>query len=457
MAASGDVQYAKSDGVDIAYQSFGTGERNIVFVPGFVSHLDLMWDMPPFGALLRQLMTLGRVTVFDKRGTGLSSRSVGFGSLAERMDDIRVVMDAAEIETADFFGISEGGPLAMLFTATFPERVTSLCLYGTYVRGLWAADFPSGGAPEAAEALAIWLAESWGSGISMGPVMQHVPQSQELIRWLARFERSACTPAQAGEILRANINIDVRHLLPTITVPTRVLHMRGDPLISIDQARYMADHIESAELREGNGEFHMTWEVPRMQWLLTEIAEFLGGPPASAPARIATRGAAGGEPPSRALATVLITDIVRSTERATAAGDQAWSRRLDEHDRVSNDAVSSHSGRVVKSTGDGVLAVFDSPSRAVECARELSGSLEALDLPVRAGLHTGEVELRGSDIGGVGVHLASRVNALAGEGEVWVSRTVRDLISGSGIQLEPRGSHTLKGFDEAWELYAVCG
>ena len=460
MAPSGEIRYAKSDGVDIAFQTFDGPDRDIVFVPGFISHLDLMWDLPPFAALHRQLTSSGRLTVFDKRGTGLSSRTLGFGSLAERMDDIRAVMDAAGIEKADFFAISEGGPLALLFTATFPERVSSLCLWATLVRGLWAPEFPWGMSADTVEAGISWIEENWGTGVALGGFIQHIPQSEQPRNQLARYQRSACTPAQVGEILRANIAIDIRSLLPTIQTPTLVMHNRDDPLISVGQGRYIAQHVANCEYREGEGDFHMVWEAQQMGWLLNQLKDWFardGHEVVHSPARREANAREGNKVDSRVLATVLITDIVGSTERAAAMGDHAWTEQLDAHDRVSKDAVRAHAGRIVKSTGDGIVAVFDSPSRAVQCARLLSGSLGEMDMPVRAGVHTGEVELRGGDIGGVGVHLASRVNALAGDGEVWVSRTVRDLVSGSGIQLEPRGAHSLKGFDEAWELYAVCG
>ena len=455
MSPDGEVRYAKSGDIDIAYQVFGDGDRNVVFVPGFVSHLDLMWDLPAFAELRERLTSLGRVTVFDKRGTGLSSRTLGFGSLAERMDDIRVVMDAAEIDKADFFGISEGGPLAMLFTATFPDRVSSLCLHGTLVRALWAPDFPAGGPPELAEMFISWIEENWGTGNSIAVFMETAPTSPELTRMLARYERSACNPAQAGEILRSNLRIDVRHLLSTINTPCLVLHMQGDPLISVDQARYLAAEIPGATLRIGDGDYHVPWWAEGSKWLGDQVEAFFRGVEEGAAASADASNTAAGPRASRVLATVLFTDMVASTERVAALGDNAWRIRLDQHDLISNTLVTQHSGRIIKTTGDGVVAVFDSPSRAVECARGLVRSLQAAGMPVRAGLHTGEVELRGADIGGVGVHIASRVNGLAGENEVCVSRTVRDLIAGSGIELEPRGSHQLKGFDEAWELYAA--
>jgi class 3 adenylate cyclase/pimeloyl-ACP methyl ester carboxylesterase len=453
MSTSTGVRYAKDAEVDIAYETVGEGE-DLVFVPGFVSHLDLMWDHPPFAALLRTLAANRRVTIFDKRGTGLSSRTLGFGSLAERMDDIRLVMDAAGIQRADFFAISEGGPIAMLFAATFPERVASLCVYGSFVRGLTAPDFAAGVDPDVFEMFAEWLVASWGTGRTLDVAIQHIPDSAELYRSLGRYERGACTPAQVGEIMRNNMSIDIRHLLPTISAPTLVLHTRGDPLVRVGQAEYIAEHVPGAVLHIGEGDFHMSWDTSRLRWLLDELAQFFGRRPETESASSDSEQTSV-DAPTRSLATVLITDIVGSTERASRLGDRAWSQHLDEHDRVAALAVREHAGRVVKTTGDGVVAVFDSPSRAVRCATALAGSLGELDLPVRAGLHTGEIELRGNDISGVGVHIAARVNSVAAGGEVWVSRTVRDLVTGSGIALESRGSHALKGFEEPWELYAV--
>lgn len=453
MRPSGEVQYARSGELDIAYQTFDGPDRDIVFVPGFISHLDLMWDMAPFAALQRQLTSAGRLTVFDKRGTGLSSRTLGFGSLAERMDDIRVVMDAADIERADFYAISEGGPLALLFAATFPDRVSSLCLWGTLARGFRAPDFPWGAPADIVEPFISWIEETWGSGEALTAFINHIPDSEALRRQRARFQRSACTPAQVGEILRANLAIDIRPLLPSVRTPTLVLHNEHDPLIHVGQARYLAEHLPNAELRVGDGDFHVAWDAQAMSWMLEQIEEWFAGSAAGSPAPGSANESANA---SRVLATVLITDLVGSTERAARLGDHAWTEQLDAHDRMSKEMVKFHSGRFVKSTGDGIVAMFDSPSRAVQCARLLTGSLGEMDLPVRVGVHTGEVELRGSDIGGVGVHLASRVNDLAGSGEIWVSRTVRDLVTGSGIKLESRGAHDLKGFDEAWELYAVC-
>ena len=451
MAVRDEIRYARSGEVDIAYQTFDGPDRDIVFVPGFISHLDLMWEMAPFAALHEQLTSLGRLTVFDKRGTGLSSRTLGFGSLAERMDDIRAVMDSAGIEKADFYAISEGGPLALLFTATFPERVGSLCLWGTLARGRWAPDFPWGMHSDVADAGISWVEENWGSGTALAAFVQHIPHSDEMKAKLGRYQRSACTPAQVADILRANLDIDIRSLLPTIRTPVLVMHNRDDPLIPAGQARYLAEHLPNAEYREGDGDFHVAWDGQRMEWMLEQMREWFSR---ESPAPVA-RSASSAPVDSRGLATVLITDLVGSTERAARMGDHAWSEQLDAHDRLARDAVKVHAGRMVKSTGDGIVAVFDSPSRAVQCAQVLASSLGEMDLPVRAGVHTGEVELRGSDIGGVGVHLASRVNDLAASGEVWVSRTVRDLVSGSGIKLEPRGAHALKGFDEDWELYAV--
>lgn len=450
MSAPGEVRYARSGETDIAFATIGEGP-DIVMVPGFVSHLDLMWDVPALGGFCRRLTQFARVTVFDKRGTGLSSRSLGFGSLAERADDIRAVMDAAELDEAHLVAVSEGGPLAVLFAASHPERVNSLSLYGTFARLNWAPDYQIGIDPEVSEGFVEWVRANWGTGRPMTAFIQDTPDTEETLRLLARFERSACSPAQAAAILRNNASMDVRSLLSTVAAPTLVTHSAGDPLIPAGLARYLAEAIPAAVHLERPGVRHMCWSVADLAWVIEAIAEFVG-------AEGAPRGKPQGAAPARdrrTFATVLLTDICGSTARAAQRGDRAWKEALDQHDAITRQEVDRHSGRFVKATGDGALAVFRTPSEAVGCAHDLVGRLEALDLPIRAGVHAGEIELRGDDIGGVAVNIASRVSGLAGESEVLVSRTVRDLMTGSGTDFEPRGSHKLKGLEEEWDLYAA--
>lgn len=443
MSAVPEVRYARSpDGIDIAYQVRGDGPVDIVYVPGFVSHLDLVGDIPPFGAIVDRLSEVGRVVTFDKRGTGLSDRTLGFGSLEERMRDITTVMDAAGVADAHLFGISEGGPLSALFAATHPDRVRSLALYGTFARLLVAPDHPVGIEASLIESFLPLLHDRWGSGRALGFFVQHIPRTDEVRRLVARYERSACTPQMAVDILRLNVEIDIRALLPSVRVPTLVMHNDGDPLIPVGTARHLAAHLPDARFLSEPGDFHASWH-PDELWFLDEVQSFFGGERRARPES------------QRALATVLFTDIVGSTEQARAMGDLAWRRVLDRHDEAGAEAVGRFRGHLVKSTGDGLLATFDSPSSGVGCAQDMRERMARIGVRIRGGLHTGEVELREGDVGGIAVHIAARIAALAGDDQVWVSRTVKDLTAGSGLQLEPCGRHALKGIDEAWELYAV--
>jgi pimeloyl-ACP methyl ester carboxylesterase len=386
MASGGDIRYARcAGGIDIAYKVMGDGPIDVVFVPGFVSHLDLLDDVPFYCNPVDDMARFARVVMFDKRGTGLSDRSLGFGSLADRMDDIRAVMDAAGVERAALFGIAEGGPLAILFAATYPNRVTKLCLYGTFARVAYDCDYQIGLPPEAREAGADYMSKNWGTGKGLNMIVQNIPP--EAMPIIARYERNATTPKMVAEIMRSNFAIDVRSVLPAITVPTLVLHALGDPLVPIAVGRWLAAHIPSAEFVEVHGAFHGDWNT---KGLFPEAASFLAGEaPQSATDRM--------------LATVLFTDIVSSTETDVRVGDHRWRELLDRHDDVAKRRIARHRGRLVKTTGDGVLATFDGPARAITCAQEIALGAKPLGLDIRAGLHTGEVELRGDDITGLGV------------------------------------------------------
>jgi class 3 adenylate cyclase len=381
------------------------------------------------------------VLAFDKRGTGLSSRDLGFGSLADRADDIRAVMDACEWPDAHLFGMSEGGPLAMLFAASHPERVSSFSLYGTFARVTRAPDYLWGGGHEDGEAFASYLETVWGTGAALGaPFIAHadeLPASE-----IARFERNACTPKMAGDIMRRNIDIDVRSLLATIRVPTLVVHAVGDPLVAVEHGRYLAKHIDGARYIELPLAIHGSTHAEDYEQLIDALVDHVHGKRE----RVASE---------RTLATVLFTDIIDSTQTAARLGDQQWRRLLDRHDTESLRCVDRFGGRMVKQTGDGMLATFDGPARGVQCAQLLSDTLAPLGLPIRAGLHTGEVERRGEDVGGIAVHIGARVASLAGAGEVYVSRTVRDLVVGSDLHFEDRGTHELKGVPDSWQLYAA--
>jgi len=448
VTAPAEVRYARASGdVDIAYTVFGEGPFDLVVAMGFVSHLDLEWQLPWF-EVLRSLGQVCRVIIFDKRGTGLSDRSLGYGSLEERTDDIRAVMDAAGSRRAVVYGISEAGPMALLFAATHPERVQALVLYGTWARAAAAPGYPFGISPEQADAFIELLVREWGSGRAFGGVhVQHVPDSVEARRFLAQFERNACTPQMVAEIEQRNFEIDVRSILPTISVPTLVMHCDKDPLVPVAGGRYVAEHIPGARYAEIDGDFHGSWRKEDMERLGPPLVEFLGSIGFEQRPRPATR----------ALATVLFTDIVGSTARAAEMGDHAWRETLDRHDSTAAERVAGCGGRLVKTTGDGLLATFDGPSAGIEAARAIGDSVSALDVEIRAGVHTGEVELRDGDVGGIGVHIAARIAALAAPGEILVSRTVKDLVTGSGLTLRDRGTHTLKGVPDTWQVYAVGG
>jgi pimeloyl-ACP methyl ester carboxylesterase len=444
MASSG-IRYAQSsDGLDIAYQVIGDGPVDLVFVSGFVTHLDWSWELPHF-AWLEQLDGIARVITFDKRGTGLSERSLGFGSLDERSRDIAAVMDAAGSERAVLCGLSEGAPMSILFAATHPQRVSGLVLLGPLMCGAIVPDHPSGRPQERRQA---WLDSylefieaEWGTGSVIGELIQHAPDPEAARRLLARFERNACTPSMAMNITRHNADIDVRPLLSTISVPTLVVHARADPVIHFANGKYIADHIDGAELVALDRDFHASWRPADVAGWRDAVIRFLGA--AGAPAR----------PVDRILAAVLFTDIVESTTQANEVGDSAWHNLLDRHDRIVAGEAERFNGRLVKSTGDGALVVLDGPSAGIDCARALVDALRPHGLRIRAGLHVGEVELRGDDVAGLGVVIAARVCEQAGSGQILVTRTVKDLVAGSDIQLTPAGAHQLKGVPDTWQLY----
>ena len=438
-----EIRYASgTGGIDIAYQVAGDGPVDLVFVSGFITHLDLSWDLPHF-AWLEQLDGVARVITFDKRGTGLSDRVLGFGSVEERADDIGAVMNAVGSERAFLLGVSEGGPMSLVFAATFPERVRGLLLYGSAARFSQAEDYPFGVPAEIADAFLDFVSTEWGTGKVFELFIQNAPDPEAARRLIARFERSACTRKMAAEIMARNLEIDVRHMLSSITVPTLITHVTGDPIVPVEAARYLADHIPGARLVEIEGSFHGSWQGDDIAGWRDAVFDFLiaGGAPA--------------RPANRVLATVLFTDIVASTEVAGRVGDEAWHALLDRHDRIAQTEIERFGGRLVKTTGDGVLATFDGPSRGIGCARAVAHELRSLGLCLRAGVHTGEVELRGDDIAGMGVVIARRICDLADRDEILVSRTVRDLVTGSGIEFVGRGSHRLKGVAEEWHLFAA--
>ena len=439
------IHYATGPGgIDIAWEEFGHADGpRLVWIPGFISHLELNWDSPPYANLLRGLGSACRVITFDKRGTGLSTRDLGFGSLAERADDVRAVMAAAGWERAHLFGMSEGGPMAILLAATSPDLVESLSLYGTFpvaAADPYSADGPTLDSDR--EAILALLPQVWGTGVALrdSGLVAHGHEAPEGLA--ARFERNACTPHMIAEIMRRNWDIDVRSLLPAVHVPTLVVHARDDPMVPVAGGRYLAAHIDGARYVELPLAMHTSWHADDYEGLLDAVLEFVAG------SRSPLRN-------ERVLATVMFTDIVASTRRVADVGDRRWRVLLDEHDRQSSQFIARFGGQLVKQTGDGALATFDGPARAVQCAQDLRNAMSQAGLPIRAGLHTGEIERRNDDVGGIAVHIAARVAALATESEVLVSRTVRDLVVGSDLQFEDRGAYELKGVPDRWEVYAA--
>lgn len=432
-----DTHYARSGDLRIAYQVVGEGPLDLVFVPGFISNLDLSWDEPAMAHFLSRLSAFSRLILFDKRGTGLSDRLGDLPTLEERMDDVRAVMDAAGSKRAALFGISEGGAMSMLFAATYPERTQALILYGTY------ADFHTWVLPtDRFEAFLETIDRSWGKGESLSVFAPSRTADERFKRWWARFERSGASPSAVITLMRMNSQIDVRHVLPAIRVPTLVLHRSGDTRVNVEGGRYLAANIPGARYVEFPGTDHVLW-AGDVDPVADEIEEFLTG----------THGQV---EPDRVLATVLFTDIVNSTRIAEAMGDRGWRTLLDEHDRIVRKELDRYRGREVKTLGDGFLATFDGPARAVRCARALIDALRPLKLNVRCGVHTGEIEVSGEDIGGIAVHIAARIAALADGGDVLVSRTVRDLVAGSNLPLKERGDFVLKGLSERMPLYVVA-
>jgi class 3 adenylate cyclase len=446
-----EIRYARTtDGIDIAYTTFGEGPRDVVLIHGFTTHLDFVGDCTWHVNWLQRLGERCRVIQLDKRGTGLSDRTLGHGSIEERMRDVLAVMDAVGSYRASIVGISEGGPIGLTFAGTYPGRVDKLVLYGTFARLMTAPDYPIGVPPELADPFVAYVAEAWGKGEILGTMfISHAPDVTAAARIMSRFERNACTRQMAVEILRRNLEIDVRALLPGIAVPTLVMHNSGDPLIPVAVGRYLAENIGGAEYEEADGDYHCTWLSEEFESLMDRAVAFL----CDETVRQRQAPAAGRQ--TRGIATVLFTDIVSSTDTAVRMGDGRWREVLAEHDRLAADATRRAGGRVVKSTGDGMLALFDGPSRAIDAIRELRKTVGGLDLHVRAGIHTGEIERSDDDVSGVGVHIAARVMALASPDEIVASRTVKDLAAGSGILFVERGAAALKGIPGEWELYTV--
>jgi pimeloyl-ACP methyl ester carboxylesterase len=437
------TRYAKSGDYSIAYQVVGDGPLDLVYVPGFVSHVEHAWEDPDLARFLNRLASFSRLILFDKRGTGLSDRVPvqKLPTLEERMDDVRAVMDAAGSERAALFGVSEGGPMSMLFATTHPERVSALALYGTYAKRVRAPDYPWAPTIEEHRENLDRVQRDWGGPTQVEAWAPSVVDDERFKRWWGQYLRLGASPAAARAVLEMTLEIDVRDILPAIRVPTLILHRTGDRRIEVGGSRYMAERIPNARFVELTGIDHLAW-VGDSDAIVDEVQEFLTG----------TRHV---HEPTRILATVLFTDMVESTSRAVQLGDARWRALISDHDRLVRDELTRFRGREIDRRGDGFLAIFDGPARAISSALSIVDRAHELGIQVRAGLHTGELDVIESGIAGIAVHTGARVMSLAGADEVLVSSTVKDLVAGSGLSFSEKGTYELKGVPGSWRIFRV--
>lgn len=436
-----ETKYAKSGDVSIAYQVVGNGGIDLVYVMGWVSNVEYFWEEPSMSRFLNRLAGFSRLILFDKRGTGLSDKVSQLPTLEQRMDDLRCVMDAAGSERAAIFGISEGGPMSALFAATYPGKTSHLIMYGSYARRIWAPDYPWAPTPEQRQVFFDAISKGWGGVVDLEILAPSAMHDERFKKWWASYLRKSASPADALALAKMNTDIDIRSILSAIQVPTLLLHRTDDRDARVEESRFMATQIHGAQFVELPGQDHLPW-VGDTQRLLDEIEIFVTGNLYE-------------QEPERILATLLFTDIVSSTETATSLGDERWHYLLQQHHDLVRKELLRYRGHEITTTGDGFLVTFDGPARAIRCACAIRDALKHAGLVIRAGLHTGEIELMENNIGGIAVHLCSRVISKAGNGEVLITSTVKDLVAGSGLQFESRGKHELKGIPGEWELYSV--
>lgn len=438
------TQYVRtSDGVYIAYQVIGSGPIDVLFNVGLLSHVEAAWDIPGKAQFFRRLASFCRLIRFDKRGSGMSDPITGTATLEERTEDMRSVLDAVGSQRTALLGISEGGAMSILFAALHPERTSAVVLFGTGARGSRAPDYPYGLDTEAAEELLAQAVSAWGTAddLIIQLLAPSVAEDEQVLQAFARYERLAASPGQFAATTRMNMDLDVRAILPMLQAPTLVLHREGEMFFEVGHGRYLAANIAGAVLKVIPGADHMYWVDPDQ--IVDEVEEFL-------------IGARRSRDPDRVLSTILMTDIVGSTQHAVSTGDAGWRELLDQHDRLVRHQLQQFGGRELHTTGDGFVASFDGPARAVRCAQSIAGHVHAAGLQIRCGVHTGECEVRGDDLAGVAMHVAARISALADADEVLVSSTVRDLVAGSGIRFVSRGEYVLKGIDEPWRVFSVA-
>ena len=443
-----EVRFAKSGNTFVAYKVFGNGPVNLVMTPGAITHLEYIGKLPQSRRWLEQVAQFARVAIFDKRGTGMSDRSVGIPTYEERMDDIRAVMDAAGFEDAVLMGISEGAPMSILFAASYPARTRGLVVYGGEAKGMWTPDYPWEATKEQWEAAIERVPQLWGSDEWLERAVSYMAPSmlgnEEFAKWLGDMRRMGSSPGSMIAQMKSEMNMDVRSILPAIHVPTIVIHLKADRSCNVGEGRYIASHIPGAKMIELPGVDHLFWVDPvATQRILQEVRHFVESLKPTPQV-------------DRVLTTVMFTDIEGSTKRATELGDERWQRVLEAHNTMAKREIEKFNGSLVKNTGDGVLATFDGPTRAIRCAWAITRSAKDLGIEVRAGVHTGECIIGPNDVSGIAIHMAARVMGEASGGEVLVSGTVKDLVYGSGVFFEDRGAHELKGIDERRQLFAVA-
>lgn len=438
-----EVRYTRSGDVSIAYQVVGDGPIDLVLVPGWISNLDVLWEEPNIARFLRKLASFCRLILFDKRGTGLSDRITEAATLEERMDDVRAVMDAVGSSRATLFGYSEGGTMGIVFAATHPDRTAGLIMVGSFARRLRASDYPYFTDRDEANKAIDAAAATWGGPVGIEIRMPSVVNDPIVRQWWAKYVRTSASVSAAAALQRLNIEIDVRYLLPSIRVPVLILHASRDRAIPVGAGRYMAERIPGAKYVEIDTADHLPF-FERTEEFMHHIQTFLTG--GATPEVFESR-----------VTTLMFTDIVGSTQIAVEKGNLRFADLLEAHHAAVRSELARHRGQELDTAGDGFLASFDGPARAIKCAVAIVHSLDELGISCRIGLHTGECELRQGRLHGIALHVAARVAALAPPRGVLVSQTVKDLVAGSGLKFAAAGSHRLKGLPDDWLLYEVAG
>jgi pimeloyl-ACP methyl ester carboxylesterase len=436
------TQYAKSGKVSIAYQVTGDGPIDVIFAPGWASNVEYAWESPDYARFISHMSSFSRFIRFDKRGTGLSDRDGPPPTLEQRVDDIRAVLDAVGSKRAALLGMSEGGNMSIMFAATHPERTAALVLFGSFARAKWAPDYPWGFTQEQHDAFNDFVQKTWGGPVKLDEAAPSVAHDEAARSWFGAYLRHSASPSSVRALSNLNFQLDMRPLLPSVSVPTLVLHRKGDRWYSVPEAEYLAKHIPGAKLIILPGDDHIIWWGDQER-VVGEIQEFLTG----------TRESTSTE---RVLLTVLVTDIVGSTEKVAEMGDQKWKDVLQLHDTVVRRELRNFDGQEINTTGDGFILAFTGPTRAIQCTRAIRQTLGGLGLTIRAGLHTGECERRGKDLSGLAVHVAARIAGKAPSNDILASNTVKDLVVGSGIKFADMGKHELKGIPGEWSLFSVA-